>query len=368
MSLVVFPFKEEDSDVVARNLTLAATHERATEVWAVGAADNVATDRIAAVARDIQQHHSTPIRVFAQARLGRFRPGKGDGMNTAIREAAERGFERVHFYDADITNFDHSWIDGAELPADRGFGVVRHRFPRAATDAMITWMITRPGLATIFPGTILPRLGQPLGGELLLTRPAVEALAGDPGVVERSDWGVDTLITHRTAALGLDIYEHNAPDGKRHALYGSLTDIEDMVLECLDAVRSLLNAHPPTGEFKADPAAEVPEDLKEVVGYNTSATRSEIDNAPDPSELVILQHLGVSGSEDIDARAWMSVFPGLLADFQLHDPSWRKAAFRVWALRVLGYTENVVPLGYDTAIRHLEETIRDFETEADEHG
>ena len=87
-----------------------------------------------------------------------------------------------------------------------------------------------------FPGTILSQLGQPLGGEMLLTGTAVESLASDPLVRARSDWGVDTMITHATTTLGLPIYEHNVAEGKRHALYGTLDEIKTMAIECLDAV------------------------------------------------------------------------------------------------------------------------------------
>lgn len=361
MSLVVFPFKEESLSVVAANLATAATHDRVTEIWAVGAADNVLTGRIALAGDDVSKTHSVPVEVFPQERLGSYRAGKGDGMNTAIRRAAERGFDRVHFYDADITNFDHGWIDGAEAGADRGFGVVRHRFPRAATDAMITWMITRPGMALRFPGSILPRLGQPLGGELLLTNPAIEFLANDSKVVARSDWGVDTLITHRTATLGLSIYEHNAPDGKRHALYGSLTDIRDMVLECLDAVQSLDPASSPTSEFVADPPARVPEDLKTVVGYDTSATRAFLDEVPSTEERRALDHFGAPATEDFNSGAWLELFPRLMETFVLDDQGHRAALFRLWATRVLFYTTEVVPDGYDRAMSYLDETIRGFE-------
>lgn len=368
MSLIVFPFKEETLEVVAANLTTAATHDRVHEVWAVGAADNITTDRVADLGRDISVAHSKPVEVFAQERLGTFRSGKGDGMNTAIRRAAERGFDRIHFYDADITNFDHGWIDGAEEAADRGFGVVRHRFPRAATDAMITWMVTRPGLATLFPGTILPRLGQPLGGELLLNESAVAALASDDAVVARSDWGIDTMITHRTAALGLDIYEHNAPDGKRHALYGSLTDIRDMILECLDAVSSLADAARPTSTFEPDPPAPVPDDLKEVVGYDTASTRESIATQPSGEETAVLDELGADGSTDLGGEEWLNVFPRLMRGFDLDSAGWRAAAFRLWVRRVLHYTENVVPSGYDPAMNYLEGTILSFEAQADKHG
>jgi mannosylglycerate synthase len=286
-------------------------------------------------------------------------------MNTALARAAERGFERVHFYDADITNFDAGWIDGSEAPADRGHAVVRHRFPRAATDAMITWMVTRPGLALMFPGTILPRLGQPLGGELLMTRPVVEALASDSFVTARSDWGIDTVITHATAALGLDIYEHNAPGGKRHALYGALTDIEDMVLECLDAVASLWGRGlpEPGPSFEADPPAPVPDDLKQTVAYDLESTRASISAQPGPEERTILESLGVDPEAPIEMghEPWRLLLPRLLAQFQLTDPAWRKVVFRLWVERVIHYTTNQVPAGYDAAMTYLESTILDFE-------
>ena len=368
MSLIVFPFKEEIVDVVASNLAMAARHEKVDEVWAVAAAEGVMMDEVAVVARDIAAAHGTPVQVFPQERLGSFRSGKGDGMNTALAAAAERGFDRAQFYDADITNLDASWIDGAEAAADRGFGVVRHRFPRAATDAMITWMVTRPGLAKIFPGTLLPRLGQPLGGEILLSRDAVERLAADPFVVARSDWGVDTVITHATSVMGGGVYEHHAADGKRHALYGSLTEIRDMVLECLDGVASLRHRPPPQSgaRFEADPAAPVPADLKETVGYDLEATRAAISEPPAAPVQEILGSLGFHPEVDegIDEERWGEILDSLLIGFDLAEPAWRDATFRLWVSRVITYTTSHVPLGYDHAMSHLEGTIRDYEAGA----
>lgn len=365
MSLVVFPFKEEDPTVVAANLATAAGHDRVGEVWAVAAAEDAAMNSVHNAAADISSANGVPISVFPQERLGDLRSGKGDGMNTAIRLASERGFERVHFYDADITNFDEGWIDGAEHAADRGFGVVRHRFPRAATDAMITWMVTRPGLALLFPGTLLPRLGQPLGGEILLAGQVVEALADDPSVVSRSDWGIDTVITHATAVLGAGIYEHNVADGKRHALYGSLTDIRQMVLECLDAVASLAGRPPPEPgtKFDADPPAPVPEDLKTTVAYDLSATRAAISEPPSPEEVAILESLGLDPSvpAEMDADRWRQLFPRLIERFELGDHAWQSAVFRLWVERVIHYTRHQVPAGYDPAMAYLKQTISAFE-------
>ncbi len=365
MSVVVFPFKDEDLSVVEVNLAMAAGHDRVDEVWAVAAAESAAMARVEAAAADITRASNTPTLVFAQERIGGFRPGKGDGMNTALRLAAERAFDRVHFYDADITNFDETWIDGAEEAADRGYGVVRHRFPRAATDAMITWMVTRPGLALLFGGTLLPRIGQPLGGELLLNDRVVAALAGDSFVRDRSDWGVDTVITHATAALGVGVYEHHVADGKRHALYGSLTDIGDMLLECLDAVGSLAGRRRPDREtpFDGDPPAPVPDDLKMTEAYDVAATRAAIAHQPDPAETLVLHSLGLdpSGPIAMDGDRWLEVFPELMRHFQLDDPGWRAAAFRLWVERVIHYTTHQVPLGYDPAIAYLEGTVEEFE-------
>ena len=370
MSLVVFPFKEEDLAVVSANLATAARHDRVREVWAVAAAEGATSTDVRREATDIAAATGTPVSVFAQERLGSFRSGKGDGMNTALRAAAERGFDRLHFYDADILNFDESWIDGAEQAADRGHRVVRHRFPRAATDAMITWMVTRPGLALLFPGTTLPRLGQPLGGELLLSRTVVEALAEDSFVLARSDWGIDTILTHTTAVLAESVYEHNIADGKRHALYGALTDIRDMILECLDAVASLQDRPRPESGLVSDPPTDVPADLKQTVGYDVDSTRAAIADPPEGNEAAILESLGFDPARpiDMDGTHWHEVVPRLLDRFRLDDPAWRNAVFRLWVERVIHYTTHNVPRGYEAAMEYLEGTIIDFEETAGRSG
>src|SRR5690606_35572259 len=236
VSLVVFPFKREDLDVVEANLRTAARNDRVEAVWAVGAGEGEDLDAVASVAGRVATEEDVPVEVFAQERIGRFRPGKGDGMNTAIRRAASAGFGRIHFYDADITNFDGDWIESAETHADGGSSVVRHRLPRAAPDAMVTWMVTRPGLAMLFLGPLLPRLGQPLRGELLITGEIARRLAADPLVTARSDWGVDTGVTSATSAMGLPLYEHDVSSGKRHALDGSLATLRTVARACLAAV------------------------------------------------------------------------------------------------------------------------------------
>ena len=296
-------------------------------------------------------------------------------MNTALALAAGQGRQRVHFYDADITNFDASWIDGAEAAADRGFGVVRHRFPRAATDAMITWMITRPALARLFPGTFLPRLDQPLGGEVLLTRPAVETLAASDLVRNRSDWGIDTVLTYATSVMDLGFYEHHVADGKRHALYGSLDELREMLIECLDAAASL-SGRPgpgPGARHATDPPAPVPDDLKQITAYDLEGTVRllEADGAPTRSQLAKSLPPDLSGLllddpirprfELMDADRWHMAHGFLMESFALGDPAWESLAFRLWLTRVLAYTTNQARDGFDAAMAYLESTIRHYE-------
>ena len=376
MSLVVFPFKREDPAVVRKNLEVAAAHPLVEVVWAVAASEGAALESIESIGRQVSDSSGKPVSVFPQQRLGTLRPGKGDGMNTALARAAEDGFERIHFYDADITNFDGSWIEGAEAAADDGYEIVRHRFPRAATDAMITWMVTRPALAMIYPGSILPRLGQPLGGELLISGRVSKALAEDGLVRSRSDWGIDTVITYATAAMGAPMYEHNVVSGKRHALYGSLEEIRDMCLECLDAVSSLVGRPAPPNEatFASDPAAPVPDDLKSVVGYDIELTRpllvtgwteeeaSLARRLPDVVATEVLVNRKRPNYEFMDYKAWGATLPWLIRSFRLGDQVMESLAFRLWLMRVLSYTALEVPNGYDDAISYLDETIRLYES------
>ena len=380
VSLAVFPFKDEDPALVIANLRTAASHPRIDEVWAIASEEGASSRQVEEGAAQTGSSLAKPVSVILQERIGEFRPGKGDAMNTAIRRAAEEARERVHFYDADITNFDTTWIDGAEQAADRGFGVVRHRFPRAATDAMITWMITRPGFALLFPGTLLPRLNQPLGGELLLTRAALESVAASELVRARSDWGIDTVITFATSVLGAGLYEHHVADGKRHTLYGSLDELRPMVVECLDAMARLTGREGPRPQTRhgSDPPAPVPADLKRTVAYDLTSTLPLLaagwgdeeaglaNQLPERAREGLLANLERPDFSFMDAGTWLEVLRFILDGFRLGDRAWESLAFRLWLIRVLSYTTEQAQTGYDSAIAYLEETIRDYERLADQ--
>lgn len=369
MSTVAFPFKDEDPDLVLANVAIAASNTQVDTVWAVGVSEAVA-EGVPAIATAT----GTAIEVIPDRRIGTFRAGKGDAMNTALHRAMADGVERLHFYDSDITNFDHGWIDGAEAAADLGYNAVRHTFPRAATDAMITWLVTKPMLAMKYPGTVLPTIGQPLGGELLLVGDAIESVATSPGVSARSDWGIDTLLTHAMVATGGSLYEHHVAAGKSHSLYGSLDELKTMLVECFDAVSSLPDDTPTAIHHERDAESPAPESLRSQTGYSIDRTIPLLARpmAPGEAELVASLPGAIPSNIDqmtatgevgfLDEDAWWQILRVANEGFILGDPAWESLLFRLWTGRVLNYTRTHVSRGYDAALDYLEGTIRSYET------
>ncbi|HEY5890014.1 MAG TPA: hypothetical protein VIW94_04870 [Acidimicrobiia bacterium] len=367
MRVVAIPFLDEDPALVAHNLAIAASHPSVDRVW------GIASSSPGASRPDIE---SKKIEIVPQTRIGELRPGKGDAMNTAIVLALEEGVEHLHFYDADITNFDHTWIDGAEAGVDAGYEIVRHQFPRAATDAMVTWMITKPFLAMKYPGTVLAGIGQPLGGELLLTSAAIESMATSPMVRLRSDWGIDTALTFTGVASGHSLYEHYVAGGKRHSLYGSLADLRTMVAECFDvAARLPVIEIPEVGHF-AEPARDVPSDLRSQSGYSVEATLPLLTAPWGPGELEYasrilpddilhpyMQMVETGDYRFFDETTWHvvlteTVIPGI------PDPALDALIFRLWVGRVLNYTTKHAVRGYEHALDYLQGTIDQYEAAA----
>lgn len=375
VNVVAIPFQTEDPATVVTNVAIAARHERIDQVWAVGPPGSN-TDAV----REISSALSAKVLCFPEDRIGTRREGKGDAMNTALLKAANESVERLHFYDADITNFGESWIWGAERSADRGFSVVRHTFPRASTDAMITWNITKPILAMKFPGTILPRIGQPLGGEILLSADAIQALAEETRVLDRSDWGIDTLYTYTAVRRGFSLFEHHVSDGKRHALYGSLDELRRMVIECFDAAASLPGDPIPDVDHDRDPPTPVPEDLQQQKAYDLDASTRLLTLPWVGGERAIAETLPAHLAEPVvqlaesgdfgflEERPWEELLHHALGSFEFGDPAWENLLFRLWVGRVLNYTTTHATRGYRHAMTYLEETVADIERNAQDRS
>ncbi len=367
MSLVVFPFKHEHPEVLLHNVRVAAAHPRVHEVLCIGYEREQTFEAVERAAPEISRATGTPVTVRLQERLGTMRPGKGDGMNTALRYFLEETqWERIHFYDADITSFGPDWITKAEEAADFGYGLVRHYFPRASTDAMITWMVTRTGFALLWPHTELSWIEQPLGGELLMRREVAAMLYQDERVRRQSDWGIDTLYTFVTVQQGVSIYECYIPEGKAHRLYGGLDDLRTMLVECFAVIQSL--QHEVVGQpaiHRQEHPHRVPVHIAERVGYDVEATLHRLMQHWTPRQVELLELFTTPVREGLrtcqrrpafnfmDEMAWAATYHVLLEHFQPGDPDWEELLFKLWTTRVLNYTMTVALRGYDYAQQYL---------------
>lgn len=364
--------------MVIGNVVAAAGHPRVTNVVCVGFERESTYEEINQAIPALERSGGTPISLLLQERIGSLRAGKGDGMNTALRFfLGQSNAERLHFYDADITSFTAEWIEKAETAADAGHDVVRHYFPRSSTDAMITWMITRTGFAMVWPDSVLPLIEQPLGGELLFTRRVVEHLVAQEAVQAQSDWGIDTLYTFATVREGFSLFETYVPQGKIHKLYGSLTDLRTMLIECFAAVQSLQGIPvPDAAPHQVEERAEVPAAMKQKIAYDVEGTIQLLADGwtPRQEELLALFPVGVQegmlATRDyprfsfMDDRAWFETYSVLLDRFTKDDRDWETLLFRLWIVRVLEYTVSQALRGYDHALAHLSRMVDEYRTMA----
>lgn len=379
MSLVVFPFKKERPEVVVENIRVAAGHPRVARVLCVGYEKEETYLAIDEARQSVASDSGKKIDLVIQDRIGTKRPGKGDGMNTALRYFLdETDLERIHFYDADITSFGPEWITKAEEAADLDYGVVRHYFPRASTDAMITWFITRTGFALLFPLSELPWIEQPLGGELLFQREVVENLVADERVMAQSDWGIDTLYTFCTTQYGVSMFESYVQAGKAHALYGRLTDLRTMLIECFAAVQSLKDVEVDGSMVhRIEYPDVVPHNIAEKVGFEFETTlallpeqwtdrmidRLELFPTPVAEGLRANQQgypvFGFMGRED-----WAESYHVFLENFVHGDDDWEQLLFKAWLCRVLNYTSKSAVRGFSYSARYLHRMVFDYMREA----
>ena len=378
MSLVVFPFKHEDNDVVVNNFKTAANHPRVKRVLGVGVEKEDTYRAVEAAMPEIQSSSNTQVDLILQDRVGSLRKGKGDGMNTALRYFLDKtDFERIHFYDADITSFTGEWITKAEEAADFDYGVVRHYFPRARTDAMITWMITRTGFAMLWPRSVLSWIEQPLGGELMFTRSVVEALCNDPRVQAQSDWGIDTLYTFVTSQKRFSTYEVNISQGKAHALYGKLTDLKTMLVECFSAIQSLKNEEMPIdGVHRAEYPDVVPSSITERLGFDLEGTlgllgegwterqKELLDHFSDEIKDGLLANLNSVRFGFMDEDQWYDAYKVLLEHFEKGDSDWEELIFKLWMVRVLSFSTRIALCGYNFSQRYLQDMISKYRRKA----
>ena len=375
MSLVAFPFREETPGVVLNNVSIALHHPRVERVLCVGYEEDDTFAAIDEARTTLTADTGKPIDLILQQRIGTKRPGKGDGMNTALRHFLDHtDLERIHFYDADITTFGPSWITQAENAADLDYDVVRHYFPRASTDAMITWFVTRAGFALLFPRSELPWIEQPLGGELLFTRRVAEELVADERVAAQSDWGIDTMFTFVTVQNSASLFESYVQVGKAHSLYGRLTDLRTMLVECFAALQSVKDEKVNgTSVHRVEYPDVVPHHIAEKVGFEFEASLGLLHEgwAERMEELLELFPTGIAEGLAanrlaypvfgfMDDGAWYHTLLAFLEHFQPGDPDWEELLFKAWLARVLNYTTTAAIGGFSYAGRTLRHMVTDY--------
>lgn len=375
LSLVAFPFKSEDLGVFSRNIRQAATHPRVGRVLCVGYEKNDCYKEIEAKIGEIERENDKQVHLIVQERLGNKRPGKGDGMNTALKYFLEdTGYERLHFYDSDIETFSGEWITRAELAADEGYQAVRHYFPRASTDAMVTWMITKTGFSILWPNTELPFIEQPLGGELMTVREVAEKLFQDKLVIDRSDWGIDTVYTWAIAKGKFSLFEDYVPVGKIHKLYAGLNDLKEMAIECFATIQELKEERVETAGMahRVERPGPVPERVREKTAYDLEGSLHLLMENWSDNRLALLNHFPADVRqgmlecqrrprfEFMNAANWYKSYRVLLDQFDPQDGDWQEVLFKLWVARVLDYTAKVALRGYDRALFYLYQMIEGF--------
>lgn len=382
MCLVVFPFKKENPQVVLNNVKIAAEHPKVEEVLCVGVEKEETYRSLEQNIPQLKMETNKDINLILQERIGSKRPGKGDGMNTALKYFIEEtDHEVILFFDSDITTFGANWISKLIEGAELGYPVVRHYFPRCSTDGMITWMITKTGFALLWPTSELPWIEQPLGGELLFKRCVVEKFLQEKDVMDRSDWGIDTMYTFYSVKYGYPMLETYISEGKLHKLYGKLTDLKTMLVECFDTIQSLrgnsLDLIPKIvdmdGSFlcrggivhRAEHPHEVPQDVFEKIGFDIEGSLSLLmenwTNSMEDLLSVFPRRIrdGLFANKKapsfsfLDEHTWREAYFVLLDHFDITNEDWQEILFKLWVCRVLCYTTTIAMRGYYFAMRYL---------------
>jgi len=190
------------------------------EVLCVGYEKNDCFNEVKTKIPKIERRGRKRIRLMVQKRLGGKRPGKGDGMNTCLDFFVHRtSYDRIHFYDADIVSFGRGWIERGE-------------------------------------------------------RKVTEKLLKNKRVLNYSDWGIDTAYTLAFCRYQVPLYEVYIKEGKLHKLYGKLTDLYTMLMECFAIIQEECKMKIGKGNipYKKDPVDRVPKEVREKKAFDVKGT------------------------------------------------------------------------------------------------
>ena len=371
--IVCFPFYNEKVKVIERNILRAGAYSAVREILCVGKEKNGCYQKLSERVPALQEKTKKKITLLLQKKYGSKRSGKGDGMLTALEYFLKTPYDRIHFYDSDITNFSKKWIERVERKSRQGFDVVRCFYPRSSTDAQITWHITRTGFAILWPQTEICFIRQPLGGELALQKKAVKKIFKK--ILNFNDWGIDTAITFFSFFEGCSIYEVYIKEGKLHKYYDSLEDLKTMCIECFSTLQELKKASikNTSGKYvREDIKRRVSPKVKTKLSYKIEKTLFLLKKGWTRKQLSYLKFFPKKVQKRMKEcqnyprfsfmtkKTWFETFKILVEKFKKGDKDWEELLFKLWVARVLDYTLKIAIKGYNYALDYLEKMIEDY--------
>jgi mannosylglycerate synthase len=172
---------------------------------------------------------------------------------------------------------------------------------------------------------------------------------------------------------GHKMFEAYIPEGKAHKLYGRLTDLRTMLVECFAAIQSLKD-EPVDGTtlHRVQPPDVVPSAISEKLGYDIEASMSLLTErwSPRQEELAAIFPVpirdGLLANQQrprfgfLDEAAWFETYSILLAEFDKDDDDWRELLFKLWIIRVLNYTTHAAARGYAYGMRYLRSMVERY--------
>jgi mannosylglycerate synthase len=172
---------------------------------------------------------------------------------------------------------------------------------------------------------------------------------------------------------GYKMFEAYVPEGKAHKLYGRLTDLRTMLVECFSAIQSLKDEEVDgTTLHRVQPPDVVPSAIAEKLGYDIEASMSLLTErwTPRQDELASLFPVpirdGLLANQQrprfgfLDEAAWYETYGTLLENFDKEDEDWRELLFKLWIIRVLNYTTTAAARGYNYGMRYLRSMVERY--------
>ncbi|MDH5373806.1 MAG: hypothetical protein OEX97_12755, partial [Acidimicrobiia bacterium] len=176
-----------------------------------------------------------------------------------------------------------------------------------------------------------------------------------------------------TVQAGFSVYETYVRQGKAHALYGGLTDLRVMLVECFTAIQSLSSEKVDDAvAHRMEATDAVPASVTEKIGYNLETTLHLLgvdwtDHQADLLELfpdVVRAGMLASRSAPtflfMDEDAWYMTYRTLVEHFVSGDEDWESLLFRLWVTRVINYTATRALRGYDHSQQYLESMVAGY--------